>query len=138
MQETEATMMAVAALEEGARGGEAELVQLLVDGGFLLDVEVAGGNVGFGLVVVVVGNEVFDGVVGEELLELVEELGGERLVVRENERGAVEVLDHLRHGEGLARAGDAEQDLVLLAGFDAGDEFFDGAALVAARLVVAD
>ena len=52
----------VAALEEGAGGGEAELVELLVDGGFLLDVEVAGGDVGFGLVVVVVADEVLDGV----------------------------------------------------------------------------
>ena len=48
------------------------------------------------------------------------------------------MLDHLRHGEGLARAGDAEQDLMLLAGFDAGEKFFDGTALIAARLVVAD
>ena len=57
----------VAAFEEGARGGEAEFVELFVDGGFFFDVEVAGGNVGFGLVVVVVGDEVLDGVVGEEL-----------------------------------------------------------------------
>ena len=68
MQETEETMMAVAALEEGAGGGEAELVELLVDGGLLLDEEVAGGDVGLGLVVVVVGDEVLDRVVGEELL----------------------------------------------------------------------
>ncbi len=79
----------VAAFEEGARGGEAELVELLVDGGFFFDVEVAGGDVGFGLVVVVVGDEVLDGVGGEELLELVIELGGEGLVVGEDERGAV-------------------------------------------------
>jgi hypothetical protein len=80
---------AVAAFEEGARGGEAELVELVVDGGFFFDVEVAGGDVGLGLVVVVVGDEVLDCVVGEELLELVIELRGERLVVREDERGAV-------------------------------------------------
>ena len=109
MQETEADDDGVAALEEGARGGEAELVQLFVDGGFFFDVEVAGGNVGFGLVVVVVGDEVFDGVVGEEGLELVVELRGEGLVVREDERRAVGLLDDLGHGEGLAGAGDAEQ-----------------------------
>ena len=126
---------AVAAFEERARGGKAQLVELLVDGGFLLDEEVAGGDVGFGLVVVVVGDEVFDGVVGEERLELVVELGGERLVVREDERGALDLFDDLRHGEGLAGAGDAEQDLVLLARGEAGDEFGDGAGLVALGLV---
>jgi len=58
--------------------------------------------------------------------------------VREHKRGAVELLDHLRHREGLARAGDTEQDLMLLASFDASEKLFDGAALIAARLVVAD
>ena len=128
----------VAAFEEGARGGEAELVELLVDGGFFLDVEVAGGDVGLGLVVVVVADEVLDGVAGEELLELVIELGGEGLVVGEDERGAVGLLDDLGHGEGLAGAGDAEQDLVLFAGGEAGDELFDGAGLVATGLVGGD
>jgi hypothetical protein len=40
------------------------------------------------------------------------ELGGEGLVVREDERGPVAALDDLGHGEGLAGAGDAEEDLV--------------------------
>ena len=111
----------VAAFEEGSGGGEAELVQLLVDGGLFFDIEIAGGDVGFGLVVVVVGDEVLDGVVGEELLELVVELGGQGLVVGEDEGRAVELLDDLGHGEGFAGAGDAEQDLVLVAGVEAGD-----------------
>ena len=128
----------VAAFEEGAGGGEAELVELLVDGGFFLDVEVAGGDVGFGLVVVVVGDEVFDGVAGEELFELVVELGGEGLVVGEDEGGAVGLLDDLGHGEGLAGAGDAEEDLVLFAGGEAVDELVDGAGLVALGLVGGD
>src|SRR5271165_5223336 len=64
------------------------------------------------------------------------ELRGESLVMRQDESGPVELLDHLGHGESVAGAGDAEQDLVLLPGGDAGGEFFDGAALVATRLVV--
>jgi len=126
---------AVSSFEEAARGGETELVQLFVDGGFLLDEEVAGWDVGFGLVIVVVGDEVFDGVLGEEGFELVVELGGESLVVREDEGGALDLLDDLGHGEGFARAGDAEQDLILLAGSQAGDEFRDGSGLIALRCV---
>ncbi len=72
---------------------------------------------------------------GKELFELVVELGGEGLVVREDERGALEVFDDLRHGEGLAGAGDAEQDLIFFAGIEAGDEFADSAGLVSLRLV---
>ena len=56
---------------------------------FFLDVGVGARDVGLGLVVVVVGDEVLDRVVGEEALELAVELGGERLVGREDERGAL-------------------------------------------------
>ena len=52
----------------------------------LLDVEVGLRDVRLGLVVVVVGDEVLDRVVREELPELVAELRGERLVVRDHER----------------------------------------------------
>ena len=81
MQETELTMIASRRSKQRARGGEAEFVELIVDRRLFFNVEVAGRDVGFGLVVVVVGNEVLDGVVGEELFEFVVKLGRERLVV---------------------------------------------------------
>ena len=126
---------AVAALEEGAGGREAELVEFFVDGGFFFDEEVASGDVGFGLVVVVVGDEVFDSVGGEEGFELVVELGGEGFVVGEDEGGTLRVRDDAGHGEGLAGAGDAEEHLVFLAGAEAGEEFCDGSGLVTLRLI---
>ena len=65
------------------------------------------------------------------------ELRGERLVVREDDGGAIDLLDHLGHGERLARAGDAEEYLVAVAVVDAADELGDGFGLVAAGFVVA-
>ena len=64
-----------------------QTVYVLVDLGVLLDKGVRARDVGLGLVVVVVADEVLDGVVGEELGELAGELRGERLVVRDDERG---------------------------------------------------
>ncbi len=49
-------------------------------------------------------------------------------------RRALRLLDHLRHGEGLARAGDAEQHLRVLVLVHAGDEIGDGRRLVALGL----
>jgi hypothetical protein len=51
--------------------GMSQAVDLVVDRRVLLDVEVLMGNVGLGLVVVVVGDEVLDLVLREELAELV-------------------------------------------------------------------
>ena len=50
--------------------------------------------------------------------------------------GRCECLDHLGHGEGLARAGDAEQHLIALMGAHALDEFGDGLGLVARGFVI--
>ena len=101
----------VVALEQRARRRVAHAVDLLVDRGFLLDIGVGARDVGFRLVVVVIGDEILHRVVGEEAPELAVELRRQRLVRREDQRRALRRLDHLRHGEGLARAGDAEQHL---------------------------
>ena len=125
----------VAALEEGAGGAHAEPVELVVDGGFLFDVDRRKRDVGFGLIVVVVADEILDGVLREEGFELVVELGRESLIVGQDQGGPVQGFDDLGHGEGFARAGDAEENLVFVARFDAADQLVDGLGLVAAGLV---
>ena len=99
MQLTRGNDDAVAPLEQRLGGRQPQLVELVVDRRFLLDVNVAGGNVGFGLVIVVIRDEVFDRVVREERLELVIELRRQSLVVRHNQRRTVQLLDDLGHGE---------------------------------------
>ncbi len=98
----------VVALEQRARRRVAHAVDLLVDRGFLLDIGVGARDVGLRLVVVVIGDEIFHRVVGEERLELAVELRGQRLVGRQDEGRALRRLDHLGHGEGLAGAGYAQ------------------------------
>ena len=129
---------AVAPLKQRTGGREPQLVQFIVDGGFFFDVEIGGGNVGFGLVIVVVGNEIFHRVMGEEALEFVIELRRQRLVVRHHDGGPVGLLDHLGHGVGLARSRHAQQNLVLLAIEHTPNQGLEGSGLVAARFVVAD
>ncbi len=126
----------VVALQQRAGGGVAHAVDLLVDRQFLLDVGVGARHVGFGLVVVVVGDEVLDRVVGEEALELAVELGRQRLVGGEHQGRALRAGDDLRRGVGLARAGDAEQHLVALVLAHALDQLGDGGGLVALGLVL--
>ena len=72
------------------------------------------------------------------MLELVIEQGGESLVVSEDEGRSVGGLNDLGHGEGLAGASDAEQDLVALASAETGEELLDGAGLGSFRFVGGD
>ncbi len=55
----------VVAFEQRARRGVAHPVDLLVDRGFLLDIGVGARHIGFRLVIIVIGDEIFDGVVRE-------------------------------------------------------------------------
>ena len=126
----------VVALHQRARRGVAHAVDLLVDRRVLLDVGVGARHVGFGLVVVVVGDEILDRVLREEALHLAVELRGQRLVGRQHQRRPLLRGDDVGHGEGLARAGDAQQHLVALAVRHALDELADRLGLVAGRLVV--
>ncbi len=128
----------VVAFEQRARRRMAHAVDLLVDGAFLLDIGVGARDVGFRLVVIVIADEILDRVVGKERLELAVELGRQRLVGRQDERGALRRLDHLGHGEGLARAGDAEQHLRVVVALDALDQLLDRLRLVALGLEVGD
>ena len=126
----------VAPLEQRARRREPHPVDLVVGGGLLLDVRVGGRHVGFRLVVVVVADEVLDGVLREEAAELLIELRGERLVVHHHQRRSVHARHDLGHGERLARPGDAEQHLPGVAAVEARLKLGDGARLVAAQFEV--
>ena len=127
----------VPAFEQRAGRAHAQLVEFVVDRGFLLDIRVRGGKIRFRLVVIVIADKVFDGVLGKETLEFAVELRRERLVMREHQHRTVRPLDELGRRERLSGTGDAEQDLMLLARLDAARELLDGLRLIAARLVIA-
>ena len=69
------------------------------------------GQVGFGLVIVVIGYVIFHCVVREESLELAVELCRQRLVVAQYERRLVNVGYDVGNGECLSGAGHAQQGL---------------------------
>ena len=128
----------VAPAEQRVGRGVPQALDLGVDRGVLLDEGVGLRDVGLGLVVVVVADEVLDRVVRHEVAELVRELRREGLVVRHHQGRALHLLDEPGGRRGLAGSGRAEQHDIRLAGVDAVRELCDRLRLVAARDVVAD
>ena len=123
----------VPAREQRAGRRKPQPFDLLVDRRILLDVSVRPRDVSLGLIVIEVRDEILDGVLREELLELGVQLRGERLVVGDDERGPAEVADDVGGGERLARTGDAQEGLVAVAGLHGFGQFGDGLRLVALR-----
>ncbi len=126
----------IVAGEEATGGRVAQAIDLLVDGGVLLDVGVRGGDVGLGLVVVVVGDEILHGVLGQELAELVAELSRQRLVVGDHQGGFAHRRDEIGHGKGLAGAGHAQQCLKAISPAHALNQSRDGFGLISPGYVV--
>ncbi len=103
MQDTEATRITSVPVDERIGGGQAKALDLLVDGGVLLDEGVGLRDVGLGLVVIEVADEILDRVVRQEqFLEFRAQLRGQGLVVGNDQGGPTIAGDHIGHGEGFA------------------------------------
>ena len=127
----------VLAADEGGGGGETQPVDGLVDLRVFFDVNVALRDVGFGLVIVVIADEIMDGVPRKEGAELFVELRGQRLVVGQHQRRLTELCDHVACREGFARARGAEQRLTTAARVKTFDKLGDGFGLIAGGLELA-
>ena len=109
----------------------AQHVDLLVDRGGLGDVGIRDRHIGLGLVIVVVGDEIFNGIVGEKFPQLIAKLGRQGLVVGQHQGGSARAGDHIGDRKGFAGAGGAQQGLVALAAIHAPDHGLNGRGLVA-------
>ena len=94
---------------QGAGGAQTQFLDLVIDAQVLFYIGVGGGEVGLRLIVIVVRDEVFHRVLGEEGLELAVELRRQGFVVAQDQRRPLEVLDDVRHREGLSGTGHAQQ-----------------------------
>ena len=124
----------LSARQQVADGGQTELVDLFVDGEVFLNIGVGGGQISLGLIVVVIRHVIVDGVIGEEAAHLLIELGGERLVMAQYQRGLVDVGNDIGHRERLTRTGHTKQHLGRVALAYAVGELPDGLGLVARGL----
>ena len=113
-------------------------LDLVVDRGVLLDEGVRLGDVGLGLVVVVVGDKIFDRIVRKQLAELGRELGCKRLVRLKNQSGTLQLLDQPCRGGALTRARRTHEDDVLFAVANARSQLTDRLRLVTRRRVGGD
>ena len=74
----------------------------IVDGGILGNVGVGGGQIGLGLVVVVIADKIFNRIVGKEIFKFSVELRGQRFIGCNDQGWLLYPLNYVSHGKGLA------------------------------------
>ena len=81
------------------------------------------------------GDKVFNRIVREKFLELTVELCRQGLVMSDDQRRFIQLLDDVCHRKGFSRAGNAQKGLALVAFFETFDKVGDRLGLVAGRFV---
>ena len=123
----------IAAFQQRLGGRQAHLFDMFVDRGIFFDKGVRSRNVGFRLVIIVIGDKILHRIMRKELLHLSVQLRGERLVGCHNQGRTLHLLHHVGDGEGFAGAGDAQQGLLREPGLQAFDQLPDRLGLVTRR-----
>ncbi len=80
-------------------------VNLLIDGGFFFDIGIRARHIGFGLIIVIIGDEIFHRVIREQGFHLAIQLGGQGFVGRQDQGRPLSLVDNMRDGEGFAGPG---------------------------------
>ena len=124
--------------QQGIRRGVTQPLDLLVEAGVLLDEGVRLRDVRLGLVIVVVRDEVLDGIVREEGAQLLGELGRQGFVGLHDEHRPLQLFRQPCHRGRLASTGGTQQNDVLLTALDPLLQLCNGLRLVARRLELAD
>ena len=109
------------------------LIDGVIDRRILLDISVGSRNIGLGLVIIVVGDEILNRIVGKQLAKFAEQLRRQGLVRGHDQGRPLHPGHNLGHGKGLARPGDAEQDLFAHPGLDIRRQTLNGRRLITGR-----
>ena len=98
----------VVPLQKRAGGGVAQTIDLFVNGRVFFHKRVGARHIGFRLVIVVIGHEVFHGIVRKKVADFAKQLRGQGLVWGQDQSRAAGLSDDVGHGEGLAGTGDPQ------------------------------
>ena len=107
----------VAPLQHAFGGRQAHLLNLLVDRRVFFNEQIALRHIGLGLVVVVIADEILDGVIRKKFAKLAIKLRRQGFIGRKNDGRPARAGNDIGHGVGFARARHAQQGLKTLAVF---------------------
>ena len=98
----------IVAFQQRARRRMAHAVELFIHHGFFFDIGVRARDIGFGLIVIVIADEIFDGVIREKRFHFSIQLRRQCFIGRKDQRRALQRLNCMRDGKGFAGSCDAQ------------------------------
>ena len=112
-----------------------QLIDFIIYCRILFDIGIGCRNVSLGLIIVVIGYEIFNRIFRKKLLKLRAQLRCKGFIMGKHKRRTVELCNNICHCKGLARACNAEQGLFVIALVNSVNKLFYCSRLVARRLI---
>jgi len=116
--------------QQATGGSQAQAFDLVIDGRIFFDVGIGGRNERLGLIIIVVGDEVFHSVFRKKPLQFPVQLRRQGLVMTEYQGRHIQLGNGVGHGEGFAGPGHSQQGLKPAAGPRFLDQFSNGLGLI--------
>ena len=110
----------------------AQFIYFVVNGDLFFDISIGPGDIGFGLVIIVIRYKIFDAVFGEKLPEFVAKLRRQSFIMSDHQSGFADASYDVSHGKSLTGAGNAQQHLCTPTFVQSRHKFFYRFALIAA------
>ena len=123
----------VASFGKSCGCGMAEPFDFVVYVACFFNISIGGSNICFRLIIIIIGNEIFNAVFGKKLFEFAAKLGGKSFVMGKNNGRAVYFFNYRSHCERLTGTGYTEKGLFPVAAVYSFNKFFNCLGLVAGR-----
>ena len=125
----------ILSLHQRRRGGMAQLINFIIDRGILFDIGIRTWYIRFGLIIIIIADEILHRIFGEELLQLVIKLCRKGFIMRNDQSRLLDFLNDICHREGFARACYPQQSLEFQALLEALRNFFNRLRLITGRFI---
>ena len=111
-------------------------IDFIVDGGVFFNIGIGLGQVGLGLVIIVIADKIPHRVIREKRFKLIVKLSRKGFIMSEHQSRFLHLFYDVGNGISFSGTRYSEQSLGAWAGSQALDQFFDGLGLVSRRLIV--
>ena len=115
--------------------GKPQLINLIVPRRVLRNIRIRRRHVSLRLVVVVVGDKIFHCVLRKKFFKFSIQLRRQRLIMRNDQRRFIQLLDHIRHRKCFTGTRNTEQCLTLISFLKSFHQLLNRLRLVAGRLI---
>ena len=98
----------VPAFDQRSCSGQSQFIYLIIHGRVLCNISIGRRHISLRLIIVIIRHKIFHRIFRKEFLKFSVQLGCQSFVMRQNQGGFIQLLNHICHGKSLAGTSDSQ------------------------------